>query len=246
MTETPKHEFKNTENGIDAIIHANTWANERYPQMFGPKTLMTGDMLLSQLLGGNITAEEFMSHKLSAETTAQQLALVNNVHTAYGQYELAQQHITYTWDKDRYDTLRALKIFIPNTYAVREKSSIAYIDNPKNSALLKRIPNLFNSGALALKKRETLEKAQVYRETLRDFQKRKQEKQLEWTDQEKEELQRNWRIFSDYLLNILTTAMTESNSKLDKPFNDEVIWPFLQEIAHRGTRVVARTKDYWY
>jgi hypothetical protein len=246
MTERLIHGFKNIDHAMGATVHANTWANERYPQMFGPKTLMTGDIFLSQLLGSRISAQEFMSYKLSVEIAAHQLAVANKAHAAYGQYELGQMHITYTWEKDRYDTLNALKPFIPKSYTGREKSSIAYIDNPKNSPLFRRVSNLFSAGALVLKEVEPLERAQLYRETLRDFQKRKHDKKYEWTNGEKEELNRKWKTFSDFLCDLLTTAISESNNGLEKPFNKMTMSRFIEEIARQGTRVVATTKHSWF
>ena len=245
-TPTPTHEFNNTDSAIDAIVEANTLANNRYPQMFGPKTLITGGALLSNLTECKITAGKFMSYRLHDEMVARQLESVNKTHAAYGQYQLGSHHISYTWEKDQYDTLRALQLFIPKSYARSTQSSTSYIDKPQNSPFLQRISNLFHAGSQALEKSAALEMAKAYRETLRDFQKRKYEKQHEWSDEEKEELGENWGNFSDYLRDVLTSAITESNSRLDKPFNGDVISPFLQEIANRGTRVVARIKHSMY
>ena len=111
---------------------------------------------------------------------------------------------------------------------------------------MRRVSNLFEAGAIALKDRDILEKAQAYRETLRNFQKRKSDKEHPWTDDEKEALSNQWKVFSDLLCGTLTTTIIESNNRLEKPFKDVVKERFLEEIVRRGTRVVARFKDNLY
>ncbi len=237
-------EFASADSPIDAIVQINGRANKVYPQMTGPITLITSDAFLGYLVDNKTTAREFMSHRHSAATLPRQLDLANRAHAAYGQYKLSTDRITYTWERNKYDTLRALQLFIPKSYARNEKKSIAYIDNPKNRELMQRVFNLFKAGSQALEGKKPLEKAQLYRETLRDFVIRKYDKQHPWTDEEKEGLQQEWGIFSDYLRDMLSTAIMDSNSKLDKPFNEKITMSFLQEVANRGTRVQARFKNF--